>query len=155
MGKNTRCFSETLVRVLGRYLNSKTEVKKLDDLCKRAASEHIERQYSPPLVAPARLTTEQNEHIAQLYKAGWKPVDIAREIGTTEWTVHHRLNRLGVERRPRGMTPFQCQEAVRYYAAGQSLRQIALRLGFNDKTIKKVIVEAGVKIRESPRHQRK
>ncbi|MFT4050735.1 hypothetical protein [Microbacterium sp.] len=93
----------------------------------------------------------QNEQIVKLYKGGMKPVDIAREVGTTEWTIHHRLNRLGVERRPRGLSPAQIEEAARLYEAGESLRQLSLRLGFNDKTIKKALIEAGVGMRNSGR----
>ena len=141
--------------MLGHYLNLKPETKRIRDLRSRAVSEHVERKTPAPRPRGAsRLTARQNARIADLYQEGWKPVDIAREVGTTEWTVHHRLNRLGVERRPIGLTPEQCREAVRLYQDGDSLRQIGLKLGFNDKTVKKGIVEAGLKIRESPRHQR-
>ena len=136
-------------------MNLKPETKRVLDLVKRARTEHVElAPRTPRPHGTSRLTTSQNKQIVDLYQAGWKPVDIAREIGTTEWTVHHRLNRLGVERRPIGLTPEQCREAVRLYQDGDSLRQIGLKLGFNDKTVKKGIVEAGLKIRESPRHQR-
>ena len=143
------------MRLLGRYLNSKTEVERIARLCKKAASEHVERVSATTVRAPARLTKQQNAEIVALYVAGRGPAEIAREVGTTEWTVHHRLNRLGVERRlPRRMTEQQCQEAVERYSAGESLRQISLKLGFNDKTIKRAIVENGVDIRPSARHPR-
>jgi hypothetical protein len=93
----------------------------------------------------------QNEEIVKLYRGGMKPVYIARRIGTTEWTIHHRLNRLGVERRPRGLSPAQIAEAVQLYEAGESLRQLSLRLGFNDKTIKKALIEAGVDVQDRRR----
>lgn len=143
------------MRVLGHYLNLKPETKRVRDLVKRAQTEHVERApLTPRPHGASRLSASQNAQIADLYQEGWKPVDIAREVGTTEWTVHHRLNRLGVVRRPTGLTPEQCCEAARLYQDGESLRQIGLKLGFNDKTIKKAIVEAGVEIRESPRHPR-
>jgi DNA-binding NarL/FixJ family response regulator len=142
------------VPLLGRYLNSETEVERIARLCKKAASEHVERSCPATARGPARLTKQQNAEIVALYEAGYGPAKIAREIGTTEWTVHHRLNRIGVERRPRGMTEQQCQEAVRSYKAGESMTRISLKLGFNDKTIKKAIVHAGVTIRPSARHPR-
>lgn len=143
------------VRVLGHYWNLKPETKRVRDLVKRARTAHVEREPRAPRPhGVSRLTASQNARIADLYQAGWKPVDIARELGTTEWTVHHRLNRLGVVRRPTGLTPEQCREAVRLYQDGESLRQIGLKLGFNDKTVKKAIVEAGLASRESPRHSR-
>ena len=69
------------------------------------------------------------------------------ELATTEWTIHHRLNRLGIERRPRSFSLTQLREAIRLYDYGESLRQLAIRFGFNDKTVKKALVEAGVEIR--------
>ena len=133
--------------LLGRYLNHVTEAKQLRDLIDRAASEHVERVYSPPDRAPARLTVSENEQIVKLYRDGWKPVDIARELGTTEWTVHHRLNRMQVERRPSSLSPTQLREAIRLYEDGESLRQLSLRFRFNDKTVKKALIDAGVTIR--------
>ena len=137
----------TAVRLLGRYLNFATEVNRLHDLCKRAAGERVERAYSPPERAVARLTTSQNEEIVKLYRGGMKPADIARALGTSEWTIHHRLNRMGVTRRPRSLSPAQLVEARRLYEGGQSLRQLALELGFNDKTVKKALIDCGVTIR--------
>ena len=133
----------------------KPETKRVLDLVKRARTEHVElAPRTPRPHGTSRLTTSQNKQIVDLSQAGWKPVDIARGVGTTEWTVHHRLNRLGVQRRPAGLTPEQCREAVRQYHDGESLRQIGLKLGFNDKTVKKAIVQAGAEIRESPQHPR-
>lgn len=89
------------MRPLGRYLNSGTEAKKIRDLLERARSEHVERDNPLRPKAPPRLTAEQNAEIVNLYGAGWRPVDIARQVGTSEWTVHHRLNRNGVKKRYR------------------------------------------------------
>jgi len=86
------------VRLLGRYLNRETETRKIHSLIERAKSEHIERTYSPRAKAPARLTAEQNRRIVELYLEGRQPVDIAVEVGTSEWTVHHRLNRSGIKK---------------------------------------------------------
>jgi DNA-binding NarL/FixJ family response regulator len=142
------------VRLLGRYLNSATEVEQIRRLCKRALSHDVRRSAPTSSRGPALLTQDQNEEIATLYEAGWRPADIARAIGTTEWTVHHRLNRNGIERRPIGMTDAECREAVRLYRAKESMRQISLKLGYNDKTIKKALNQVGLEIRESPRHRR-
>lgn len=96
----------------------------------------------------------QNAEIVKLYRAGWKPVEIAQEMRVTEWTIHHRLNRLGVERRLIGMSESDSRRAVQMYELGESMRQIGIKLGFNDKTIKKALVEAGLEIREIPRNLR-
>lgn len=139
--------------LLGRYLNSQTEVERISHLYKRALAQSVLRREPTSFRGPARLTKAQNEEISALYAGGWRPADIARAIGTTEWTVHHRLNRNGVERRPIGMTDAESREAVRLYTANESMRQISLKLGYSDKTIKKALIQAGVEIRESPRHR--
>lgn len=142
------------MRLLGRYLNSVTEVERITRLHERALSQKVRRSGPTSVRGPARLTLSQNEEIAALYAAGSRPADIARAVGTTEWTVHHRLNRNGIERRPIGMTDADCREAVLLYRANKSMRQISLKLGFNDKTIKKALIHAGLEISESPRHRR-
>ena len=149
-GGNFRSFPK-MVRLLGRYLNSAPEVARLRDLCNRAAGERVERTYSPPDRAVPRLTMSQNDEIVKLYRGGMRPADIAREIGTSEWTIHHRLNRMGVERRPTGMSPAQVLEAKRLYESGETIRRIRLTIGFSDATIKKALITAGVEVQDRQR----
>lgn len=125
------------MRLLGRYLNSKTEVDQITRLCKRATSEHVERVSPTTVRGPARLTKQQNERIVALYKAGQGPVDIAVELGTTEWTVHHRLNRLGVERRPISMTDNEIREALPFNDEGVLTTELTKRFNRSWKTIQK------------------
>lgn len=80
-----------------------------------------------------------------------RPADIARTVGTSEWTVHHRLNRMGIARRAVGLSPSQVREAQRLYESGESLRQIGFKVGFNDKTIKKALIDAGVEVHDQHR----
>jgi DNA-binding CsgD family transcriptional regulator len=134
-----------LVRLLGRYLNSGTEVERITRLCKRAASSHVERVTPTTVRGPARLTRQQNEQIAILYEAGRTPSEIALELGTTPGTVHHRLNRMGVERRPLGMTKSQIDEAVTLREQGTPVQEIAARLGFAYNTVRKELILRGRK----------
>lgn len=125
---------------MGRYLNFAPETVGLHDLCNRAAEERVTRAYSSSAPAAPRLTKSQNDEIAKLYSGGMKPADIAREIGTTEWTIHHRLNRLGIERRPRGMSVAQIDEARTLRESGTSWRQLSARYGYDARTIKKYLL---------------
>lgn len=93
----------------------------------------------------------QNEEIVKLYNGGMKPVDIARKIGTSEWTIHHRLNKMGVERRPTSLSATQLVEAKRLYELGETIRQIRLRIGFSDATIKKALIAAGIDVQDRRR----
>lgn len=129
----------TLVRLLRRYSNSPSEVERIRDLCARAASEHVERTAVTPRSAPARLTAAQNARIVELYEIGWRPVDIAREVQTTEWTIHRRLNRAGVQRRPQSMTPEQIGYAASLRGDGLSYDKIAARVGFSASTIRNML----------------
>lgn len=130
------------MRLLGRYLNSETETKKIRDLIDRARSEHQRRGYSPATRAPARLTVEQNAEIVELYKAGWAPKQIAETVGATEWTVHHRLNRNGIMRRPLGMTKTEVDEALRLNNAGVPITELCKRFGRSWKTVAKELKAA-------------
>jgi hypothetical protein len=74
-----------------------------------------------------------------------RPADIAREFGTSEWTVHHPP-----EPPPPSYgahTASHRRRLARHsglYELGESLRQLSLKIGFSDKTIKKALIEAGV-----------
>lgn len=131
----SRDASQVTVRLLGRYLNSATEADRISRLHERASSSNVERESSPIARGPVRLTKEQNDKIEALYKSGWRPADIARTLGTTEWTVHHRLNRLGVRRRPVSMTDAEIQEARRLNDEGVPITELTKRFNRSWKTI--------------------
>jgi DNA-binding CsgD family transcriptional regulator len=135
-------LAKSKVRLLGRYLNSKTEVERISHLCKRAASQRVERVSYTTVRGSARLTKRQNDEIVALYKVGRRPADIARELGTSEWTVHHRLNRLGVQRRPISMTSAEVQEAVQLNDAGIPITELTKRFNRSWKTIAKELKDA-------------
>lgn len=97
----------------------------------------------------------QNDEIVNLYRGGMKPLDIAREIGTSEWTIHHRLNRMGVERRSRGMSPAQIEEAQRLQESGVCWRQLSARYGYDSRTIKKYVLAAGIDASGPPNQRSK
>ena len=69
------------VRLLGRYCNRSTEVKRLRDLYTRAASEHVDRTSveKPALrFTFSKLTSEQHAEILARYQAGDRPVGVLR-----------------------------------------------------------------------------
>ena len=133
-----------MVHLLGRYLNSETEVERLRDLCRRAGAGGVERTTRTSRVrGPSHLTQQQNERIAALYQAGHSPAEIAIELGATAGTVHHRLNRMGVKRRPLGMTTNQIDKAIALREQGTPVQQIAARLGFAYNTVRKELLLRG------------
>jgi DNA-binding CsgD family transcriptional regulator len=120
-------------------------VERVRDLCRRASVDRVERTAASSVRGASRLTKQQNEQIAVLYNAGRTPSEIAIELGTTPGTVHHRLNRMGVERRPLGMTTNQVDEAVTLREQGAPVQQIAARLGFAYNTVRNQLLLRGVK----------
>lgn len=80
-----------------------------------------------------------------------RATEIAREMNINVCTVHHRLNRMGIQRRTVGLSPSQILEAKRLYESGESLRQIGFTIGFHDKTVKKALVDAGVDVQDRRR----
>lgn len=125
------------MRLVGQYLNSETEVERISDLRRRATKSKVERPSPTSVRGPARLTKDQNTELVALDEAGGRPADIARQLGTTEWTIRHRLNRLGVEQRPISMTDAEIQEALRLNDGGVPITELTKRFNRSWKTIRK------------------
>lgn len=87
---------------------------------------------------------KQNELLVKHYRDGMRPVDIARELGVTEWTIHHRLNRSGESRRPIGMTQAAIERAVSLRQEGMSYNQLGPLLGYSPTTVAKEVRSRGV-----------
>lgn len=129
-----------LVRLLGRYLSSRTEVERLHDLCRRATSERVERtpvDEQPVRTSFSKLKQPQCDEILRRYQAGDRPVDIARDFGVTEWTIQNVRKRSGVATRGRSMSQDEIDRAAELKAAGTSLRKIAVAVGYDARTVTK------------------
>lgn len=131
-------LSQHSVRLLGRYLNSRTEVERIRDLCRRAASERVQR--TPVSDQPARtcfskLKPAQCDEILRRYQAGDRPVDIARDFGVTEWTIQNVRKRAGVPTRPKGMSDRAVARAPELKMSGLSIRKIAAEVGYSPRTV--------------------
>ena len=85
----------------------------------------------------------QNDEIVKLYRGGMRVADIARQFGTSEWTIHHRLNRMGVERRPHGMSEEAISRAVELRSAGMSFNRIGPVVGVSPNTVAKELRARG------------
>lgn len=86
--------------------------------------------------------------IVDRYRSGERVIDIAQALSVDKVTVIEHLNRAEVERRPRGMSEGQVDEAVRLYASGLSLARVGERLGFSARTIRTMILRRGIKTRD-------
>jgi hypothetical protein len=132
-----------LVRLLGRYLNSGTEAKKVSDLCNRALSEQVERSPAPPRSQVTTLSSAVKVEIAGRYQAGERPVDLAREYGISEWRVQELRKRFGLAKHPIGMSDDEIDIAVLLFGQGLSFNKIGARVGRDPKTIAKELRARG------------
>jgi hypothetical protein len=125
------------VRLLGRYCNRKTEVKKLRDLYKRAAGEQVERSSAPERKSVQKLSSALQVEIVGRYQAGERPVDLAREYRISEWRVQELRKRFAVPKHPIGMSDSEIRVAAALYSQGLSFNKIGARVGRDPKTVAK------------------
>ena len=120
-------------------MNCETEAKRIRDLCERASSEHVTRDPVQPKPRVQRLTKEQNLQIEDMYAQGLGPKEIATSMGLLVWTVHHRLNRAGVKRRP-AVSDEQLKRAIELRGLGWSYDKIAKEVGSSYGTIRSRLI---------------
>jgi DNA invertase Pin-like site-specific DNA recombinase len=59
------------------------------------------------------------------------------------------LDRRGIERRQRVMTPTQIDDAIRLYQQGASLAEVGRRFGVEHSTIRKHLITRGISRRDT------
>lgn len=132
------------VRLLGRYVNSATEAKKIRDLSDRAASEHVERPHVEPRKTFSKLRPDQIDEILARYEARERTVDIARDFGIDAATIRHLRRRMQIPARRPGMSDAEIDKAAEPCESGLSLRQVTFKVGFSSNTIKKELTRRGL-----------
>lgn len=93
------------------------------------------------------LTAVEVDRLVADYQAGAGVLELANRYGIHRATVTAHLRRRDVLRRSTGLDVNERAEAVRLYRAGLSLRAIGQRLGVGRKTVRAVVISAGVAIR--------
>ncbi|APZ35585.1 hypothetical protein BOH66_16125 [Microbacterium aurum] len=73
------------------------------------------------------------------YQSGMKSTAIARKYEINEWTVHHRLKRAGIRKRPQSMSEQQIELAQALRADGWTYDQIAERVEFSATTVRNML----------------
>lgn len=133
-------------RLLGRYLNSRTEVERLRDLCRRAASERVERQYTPASGARARRYSDAEiDVIVAKYHETRNTRTVAKDLKMSRTTVLKYLTERGI-RTTRRMSEREIDRAVQLHQDGLSCAAIARQLGFDGKTIAKELRARGITV---------
>lgn len=117
-----------MVRLLRSYCNRERQAAHLEKLRAQAAAERVLRPESPTPVskpAPKRLSAKANAGILADYATKMPIRAIARKYGVNEWTVHHRLKRAGVVKRPHAIQQDTINAVLSFRTEGQSNVEIA------------------------------
>lgn len=141
--------------LLRTYCNQDETVRQLDGLVAEARGQirgaAPRRVPQPPRSAckGKHLPTETERAIAAEYQAGKTMNAIATKHGIHRVTVGQVLDRTDTAKRPKGMTPGQVDMAARLYESGLSLADVGAQLGFDAATIRMMLLQRGVKTRDS------
>jgi hypothetical protein len=135
------------VRLLGRYLNSETEVARLRDLCEQAHSRPVRRtpaEEGCPRRSAKKLKPAQCAEILRRYEAGDRVIDIARDFGVRTDAIRALRRRRELPVRSRGMSAADVDHAAELRANGLSLRKIAIEVGFSASAVTRALRAHGV-----------
>lgn len=88
---------------------------------------------------PKRLSAEVNAGIVGDYAAKMPVRAIARKYGINEWTVHHRLKRMAVMKRPYAIQPDTVNAILRLHANGRTNVAIAHSVGVSETSVRNIL----------------
>jgi DNA-binding CsgD family transcriptional regulator len=135
------------VELVRRY--SKLPQPRLTDLVgpSRRARTPSKRRYR----LAQRLGPDQIEQMAAGYRAGATTRELAEKYNVSKTAVTELLTARDVPLRHQGLSPSQVRDAIRLYAAGQSVAQAALSLSLSPSSVYDALKRSGVRMR--PAHQ--
>lgn len=97
-----------------------------------------------------KIAPTEAERIVQGYTAGKSTKQLARESGRSRSSISAVLKRSGIEMRTfREASEADIRMMVYLYESGLSLRRVAERVGFSERTVLNRLREAGIQTRNS------
>ena len=142
------------MELIGRY--SKRGETTLD-LQKLADRSYLEQVLGPPPALKQvhrRLRPAETEKLVAGYLDGLTVYQLAARFGIHRATVSLPLERQGVPRRKRPLSPDQVKRARALYTAGQSLVAVGGQLGCHASTIYSALRKLGVVMRDPQGRER-
>ena len=88
------------------------------------------------------------------YQAGSTAYQLAEQFRINRDTVSKLLERQGVPRRNRPLSPAQIERATELYGAGLSLVSVSKQLGCDARTVHLALRKAGVRMRDTHGRER-
>jgi Mor family transcriptional regulator len=107
-------------------------------------------------VPPRRLLVGQEDDVVRAYEAGATVIELATRFECSRNTIAELLRDRGVALRARGpRSPLEGREpeVVRAYEDGSTVRELVDRFGANQRTVRKVLADAGVVMRRTGRRR--
>jgi DNA-binding CsgD family transcriptional regulator len=92
--------------------------------------------------------TEVGELIAS-YKNGSTVYELAEQFRIHRETVSALLERQGIPRRGRPLSPAQIEQAAKLYDSGLSLAKVAPQLGCDPGTVRLALLKSGMRMRNN------
>jgi len=134
----------TRVEVMGLCSNSGTS-EELADLRKWIAKSPVRRDARRVRRQKIRrkLSGEEISELVQGYRVGLTVYELATQFGIHRETVAGILEREGVPRRRRPLSPSQIERASILYGSGWSLAQVGAELGCDPSTVWRTLAKIG------------
>jgi hypothetical protein len=107
-----------------------------------------------PKAVHRRLRPTQVEELVIGYKTGSTVYQLAERFRINRGTVSKLLEREGVARRGRPLSPAHVEQATELYATGLSLVNVGKQLGCDGSTVHLALRKAGVRMRDTHRRER-
>jgi transposase-like protein len=145
---NVRKFESVQVEVSGRYSNHADQGKRIHQVLQLELSGPPKAQHSNPETSPRRLSPEELGTLFKSYERGTPVNTLAREFSIHRSTVLDHLNRSTARRRYPALDDKGVQLAKQLYRAGLSLRDVGLTLEVHASTVRSVLLNAGVPLRD-------
>ena len=136
-----------VVEVTGRYLNPSDQGERLHDLLQIVPS-RLNGQYSNQEGRPSTAETGAGRGVGHRLQTGSTVYQLAEQFRINRQTVSRLLEREGVPRRGRPLSPAQIEQATRLYATGLSLVSVGKQLGCDGSTVHLALRKAAVRMRD-------
>lgn len=133
---------------MGRWSNHSEQGERLQALVELVPSGPIQPIVRTKKQNQTRLRPAEIAELVVGYRDGATVYELAKRFRVHRDTVSKLLERQGVARRGRPLSPFQIDQAVSLYAGGQSLAKIAPQLECDPGTVRLALIKTGVRLRD-------
>jgi len=144
----------TAVEVIGRYSNHCDQGERLQRLLKVVPNGSAQVNVGTRKQVHRRLRLAEIEELVAGYLAGATVYQLATRFRIHRATASLLLERQGVARRNRPLSPAQIDQAIELYATGQSLANVGRQLGCDANTVRLALVKGGVRMRDCQGRER-